>query len=156
MILGNFGPLGPLTAKGRDDAETFWEFAAFVANSLVFLLMGAQLAQTDHCRVGTAALGAAAFGLLGRAVAVYGLCALVPHGPHRVSLPHRHVLFWGGLRGALALALGLPTSLPGRDAVVSVTFAVVAFSVVVQGLTIKPLLHRLQEDSPGAAPEPPT
>lgn len=55
------------------------------------------------------------------------------------------MLFWGGLRGALALALALslPEDLPPRDVIVAITFAVVAFSVFVQGLTITPLLQRL-------------
>jgi CPA1 family monovalent cation:H+ antiporter len=56
------------------------------------------------------------------------------------------VLFWGGLRGALALALALalPRDLPRHDDVVTITFAVVAFSIFVQGLTITPLLQRLK------------
>lgn len=55
------------------------------------------------------------------------------------------MLFWGGLRGALALALALslPEGLPRHDVVIAITFAVVAFSVFAQGLTINPLLRRL-------------
>ena len=62
-----------------------------------------------------------------------------------VPRKYQHVLFWGGLRGALALALalGLPRGVPQRGEVVTVAFAVVAFSVVVQGLTMQPLLTRL-------------
>jgi CPA1 family monovalent cation:H+ antiporter len=57
----------------------------------------------------------------------------------------QHILWWGGLRGALALALALsmPPTLPLRDEIVVVTFGVVAFSIVVQGLTIPLLLRRL-------------
>jgi CPA1 family monovalent cation:H+ antiporter len=64
-----------------------------------------------------------------------------------VTLRHQHVLFWGGLRGALALALalGLPEDFPERGSIVTVSFAVVAFSVFVQGLTLTPLLRRFQE-----------
>jgi len=56
------------------------------------------------------------------------------------------VLFWGGLRGALALALALalPQDIPRHDDVVTITFAVVAFSIFAQGLTITPLLRRLK------------
>ncbi len=55
------------------------------------------------------------------------------------------MLFWGGLRGALALALALslPEDLPRHDVIIVITFAVVAFSVFAQGLTITPLLRRL-------------
>jgi CPA1 family monovalent cation:H+ antiporter len=62
-------------------------------------------------------------------------------------MKHQHVLFWGGLRGAvaLALALGLPFEVPHREEILAVSFAVVAFSVFVQGLTITPLLRRMGE-----------
>ena len=51
---------------------------------------------------------------------------------------HQHALVWGGLRGALALALALslPDNFPHHDAIITITFAVVAFSVFAQGLTI--------------------
>ena len=54
-------------------------------------------------------------------------------------------MFWGGLRGALALALalGIPDILPYRQEILTATFGVVAFSVFVQGFTITPLLSRL-------------
>jgi CPA1 family monovalent cation:H+ antiporter len=60
-------------------------------------------------------------------------------------LPEQHVLWWGGLRGALclALALVLPPSLEFRNEIVIAAFGVVTFSVVVEGLTMPPLLKRL-------------
>jgi monovalent cation:H+ antiporter, CPA1 family len=65
---------------------------------------------------------------------------------YKLDPRHQHVLFWGGLRGALALALALalPDDLPHHDAVITLTFATVAFSVFAQGLTITPLLRRLK------------
>lgn len=64
---------------------------------------------------------------------------------------HQHALLWGGLRGALALALalGLPVELPRRPEIITVSFAVVPFSVFVQGLTM-PLLLRLMGEIPSA------
>lgn len=84
---------------------------------------------------------------LGRAVAIYPLCALFARSRLKVEFRHQHVLFWGGLRGALALALALavPEELPRHDAIITITFAVVAFSVFAQGLTIPSLLRRLRQ-----------
>jgi monovalent cation:H+ antiporter, CPA1 family len=84
---------------------------------------------------------------LGRAVAIYPCCLMFSRSSLRVAGKHQHVLFWGGLRGALALALalGLPLEVPQRDPIIAVSFAVVAFSVFVQGLTIRPLLHNMGE-----------
>jgi len=65
----------------------------------------------------------------------------------RLAVPwaYKHVLFWGGLRGALALALALalPATVPERGQIITVAFAVVAFSIFVQGLTMPPLIRWL-------------
>ena len=82
---------------------------------------------------------------------MYLCCALFARSSRRVPLHYQHVLFWGGLRGALALALvlSLPPATPHRDAIVTVTFAVVAFTLIVPGLTITPLLRWLGERDEG-------
>ena len=74
----------------------------------------------------------------------------MPRSKVAISRAHQHILFWGGLRGALALALvlGLPTDLPLRQELLATTFGVVVFSVVVQGLTFLPLLSRLGLHNP--------
>ena len=122
----------------------FWDFAAFLANSMIFLLIGTRGAQQPF----TAYLYAAAIGTMlaiaGRAIAIYPLSMIFARTSLAVSGMTRHVLFWGGLRGALALALALasPANLPERDAVIGVAFAVVAFSIFVQGLTVPSLLRK--------------
>jgi CPA1 family monovalent cation:H+ antiporter len=134
-------------AAGRARLESFWEYIAFVVNSLIFLLLGARVAQQHFGGVWLAALVAIALVTLGRALAIYPLCALFARTALKVSMRHQHVLFWGGLRGALALALalGLPPDLPQHEDIVTVSFAVVAFSIFAQGLTMQPLLRRLGE-----------
>jgi CPA1 family monovalent cation:H+ antiporter len=84
---------------------------------------------------------------LSRALAIYPCSLLFSRSARKIKSEHQHILFWGGLRGALALALalGLPAEMPHREEIISVAFAVVAFSILVQGLTIKPLLRRLGE-----------
>ncbi|MFS8085129.1 MAG: cation:proton antiporter, partial [Acidobacteriota bacterium] len=146
LIIGNVGHLA-IEEKGREAVEEFWEYAAFVANSLIFLLIGMRLANQDYRFVLLPALIAILVVTVGRALAIYPLSLVFTRSSLRVSSRHQHVLFWGGLRGALALALalGLPRDMLGREAIVTVAFAVVAFSIFVQGLTIKPLLHRSEE-----------
>jgi CPA1 family monovalent cation:H+ antiporter len=83
--------------------------------------------------------------LIGRALAIYPISAVFYGSTLKVEKSHQHILFWGGLRGALglALALGIPEEFPFRRQIILVTFAVVAFSVFVQGLTMKPLMREL-------------
>ena len=145
LVVGNFRSSGSISAAGRHALGPFWEYAAFVANSLIFLLIGAQEAQQQFKDLWVPVLVAIALVTLGRAVAIYPLCALFARSRFKVDPGHQHVLFWGGLRGALALALALslPEDLPHQNAIVVITFAVVAFSVFAQGLTIAPLLRHL-------------
>ncbi len=145
LVVGNYRPRGSSSEAGHHALETFWEFIAFVANSLIFILIGAQEAQQHFRGIWLPVLVAIALVTLGRAVAIYPLCALFSRSRLKVDRRHQHILFWGGLRGALALALALalPDDLPQRDLIVSISFAVVAFSVFAQGLTITPLLRSL-------------
>lgn len=145
LLLGNVGSLGAISDAGREAVESFWEYVGFVANSLIFLLIGASLAEEHLGRIWIPCLIVVALVLIARAAAVYGCSALFSRTRHRVDPRLQHVLFWGGLRGALALALalGLPKTFENRSAIIAVAFAVVAFSVVVQGLTVVPLLKRL-------------
>ncbi len=153
VLIGNTGSLGAITDKGRESVEAFWEYVGFVVNSLIFLLIGLRLGLEKISAVWLPTLIVIVFVTLGRAVAVYACCALFDRSKLRVSRPHQHVLFRGGLRGALALALalGLPNDTPLHDEIVSVSFAVAAYSVIVQGLTMKPLLRRLGEIAPRGA-----
>jgi monovalent cation:H+ antiporter, CPA1 family len=145
LILGNKGHLGSITEKGREAVEAFWEFAAFLANSLIFILIGIQEAKQPFASLWLPALVAIGLVLLGRALAIYPLTALFSKSRFKVEQGHQHVLVWGGLRGALALALalGLPATLPYRSEIITLTFAVVAFSVLVQGLTVTPFMKQL-------------
>jgi CPA1 family monovalent cation:H+ antiporter len=147
LVMGSAGSLGKFSVRGKDAVEAFWEYAAFVANSLVFLLIGMHEAHQNFAAVWTAALAAIALVIAGRALAIYPTCFLFSKSTLRVTLAHQHVLFWGGLRGALALALalGLPPELPQREDIITITFAVVAFSMFVQGLTMTSFLRRLGE-----------
>jgi len=149
LVMGNLGLLRPedtrhLSEAGRAAVGVLWAFAAFLANSLVFLLIGLAVADMSLVRLGAGPL-AVVVGLVlaGRALSVYPVCALFAASRWAVPMRAQHVLWWGGLRGALALALALalPPDLPRRDDILVATFAVVVFSVVVQGLTMRPWMR---------------
>jgi CPA1 family monovalent cation:H+ antiporter len=147
LFMGNFKSLSTISDRGKEAVQSFWEYAAFVANSLVFLLIGMHEAHQNFVAIWLPAVTAIALVTLGRAVAIYPCCLVFLHSSLRVTMKHQHVLFWGGLRGALALALalGLPPEVPQREEIITISFAVVAFSIFVQGLTISPLLRRMGE-----------
>jgi monovalent cation:H+ antiporter, CPA1 family len=147
LVMGNFKSFGTISDRGKEAVQAFWEYAAFVANSLVFLLIGMHEAHQNFVAIWLPAVIAIALVTLGRAVAIYPCCFLFSRFALRITMKHQHVLFWGGLRGALALALalGLPPEVPQREEIITISFAVVAFSVFVQGLTVAPLLRKTGE-----------
>ena len=129
MTMGNLGVLMPkerfglsLTPHGRAFVLEFWEFAAFLVNSLVFLLIGSAMATIDFAREGFFALTLViALALAGRAVAVYPISFAFARTRWAIPLNQQHLMWWGGLRGALALALALalPADLARRDDILS-------------------------------------
>jgi CPA1 family monovalent cation:H+ antiporter len=144
MLLGNLAPRWGIFSEAGDRAvRSTWEFITFLANSLVFLLIGLAEGREDLQGLWFTAGVASIAVLLGRMAAVYPVCALFSRGVSRLGLQQQHALVWGGLRGALALALvhSIPESSPWRHPIVAVTFAVVAFSIIIQGLTCRPLLR---------------
>jgi CPA1 family monovalent cation:H+ antiporter len=145
LIVGNAGFLRSIYS--RQAVESFWEYGAFVANSFIFVLIGIRIVEQHFASVDTIVPVAVAITMVGRAVAVYPCCALFARSTARVQPRHQHILFWGGLRGALALALalGLPPDLVYREEIIGTVFGIVAFSIFLQGLTITPLLRRLGE-----------
>jgi CPA1 family monovalent cation:H+ antiporter len=147
LVMGNSKALDVISETGRASVHAFWEYAAFVANSFVFLMIGMHEAHQNFVAIWLPAIIAIALVTLGRAVAIFPCCLLFARTLHRVTWKHQSILFWGGLRGALALALalGLPPEVTQRDMIITISFAVVAFSVFVQGLTMVPLLRRTGE-----------
>ncbi|HVB38610.1 MAG TPA: Na+/H+ antiporter [Vicinamibacterales bacterium] len=145
LFIGNYGRVRGMSATTQLAVNSFWEYAAFVVNSLVFLLIGLEI----HLSVLSANLVPILWAVLamlaGRVVAVYGLMPWVGWFDKAVPARWQHVLVWGGLRGSLsiALVLSLPTALPGRSQLVVMIFGTVIFSLLAQGLTLSPLLRWL-------------
>jgi CPA1 family monovalent cation:H+ antiporter len=84
--------------------------------------------------------------LLGRVLSVYLLVPLSNSFSEKIPFRWQHIAVWGGLRGALALALALslPSTSPYREQILNLTFGVVIFSILIQGLTLKPVLKLLK------------
>lgn len=145
ITVGNVGAKMGMSARTRIALWAFWDYFAFAINSIVFLLIGMEV------RIGVLlhrwpeillAIGAV---LAGRAAAVYGLVPVSNLFSEKIPGRWQHVLVWGGLHGSLslALALSLAGNFPHRQDILAFTFGVVAFSIVVQGFTMKPLLRLL-------------
>jgi CPA1 family monovalent cation:H+ antiporter len=149
LTMRNFKRIDGISPRGKEAVQNFWEYAAFLANSMVFLLIGVQQKSEHFLAVWPPILIAVVVVLMGRAAAVYTCCGLFHWSKLAVAGQQQSLLVWGGLRGALALALalGLAKNLPLRNEIVAVSFGVVAFSIFVQGLTTGPLLRKLGEIS---------
>ena len=132
-----------LSSSAEEILTDVWEFAAFVANSLLFLLLGL-LVSIESLAASAVAIGWAIFAaILGRLIVVYGMGFLLRLARHPLLLQHRHLVFWSGLRGALAIALvfSLPVWFAEGELFRRLTVGVVLFTVLVQGLTVRPLIR---------------
>jgi CPA1 family monovalent cation:H+ antiporter len=149
LIMGNIGILAQgeqarITKRGREFTLALWDFIAFIANSLVFLLIGLAVGGISFDTLGLQALAIiVVLVLISRALTVYPICLAFNWSKWCIEASFQHVLWWGGLRGAfcLALVLSLDPSLLMRNHIVVATFGVVVFSVVLQGLTMPILLR---------------
>jgi CPA1 family monovalent cation:H+ antiporter len=135
-----------MNPRTRIIVSEFWEFLAFFVNSIVFLLIGDQIrfAILGENMGAIAVTIAAVIGT--RAIAIYGLSALSNRfTKSAIPIADQTVLWWGGLRGAvsIALALSVPESFEGRELVIATVFGTVLFTLLVQGLTIQPVLQKL-------------
>ncbi|TVR06788.1 MAG: sodium:proton antiporter [Phormidium sp. GEM2.Bin31] len=146
VILGNFGSRIGMNPRTRLLVTEFWEFIAFFVNSIVFLLIGDRV-QFDSLQESLIPIGIAIGGLLlTRAIGIFGLGSFSNlTAKSGIKTSELTVLWWGGLRGSvsIALALSVPVMLPEREEVIGIVFGVVLFTLLVQGLTTKSLLQNL-------------
>lgn len=146
LILGNWGSHAEDSPSTRMIMNEFWEFLAFFINSIVFLLIGDQIHYTRLVsNLGTALIAVAGV-IISRAIAIYGFGFLSNKLANaQMSWQQQTVLWWGGLRGSvsIALALSIPAVLPGQRQIVTIVSGVVMFTLLMQGLTTKPLLQKL-------------
>jgi monovalent cation:H+ antiporter, CPA1 family len=146
LILGNFGSRIGMNPRTRVIVTEFWEFLAFFVNSIVFLLIGDQIrfailgVNIQEIAITTGAM------ILTRALTIFVFGFLSSRFVNQITIPNQMVLWWGGLRGAVSIALALSVSanLPNREDLIATVFGAVLFTLLVQGLTIQPLLKKLQ------------
>ncbi len=151
LMVGNIG-LQNTSPTTRLTLENFWEFSSFVVNSMIFLLIGFELEIDQLIPYLFPIMVAVVAVLVSRAIIVYAMAgihnALTPR-PRDVPKSYQHVMFWGGLRGAISLALALTLSgdVFGEafaNEMRIMAFGVVLFTLVVQGLTIEKLINHLK------------
>ena len=149
LVIGNVAAKKGMSPRTLAALRAFWEYAAFVMNSVVFLLIGLEVRLGSVIREWKIVLMAIAAIFIGRILSVYTLVPLSNRFSKRLPTKWQHVLVWGGLRGALslALALSLASTFAFRGEILNVTFGVVVFSILAQGLTIKPFLRALRISS---------
>jgi CPA1 family monovalent cation:H+ antiporter len=145
LMIGNFGMRTGMSWRTSIALWSFWEYASFLINSILFLLIGLQVRVGTLLHMWRALLLTIAAVLTGRVLTVYGLVPISNLFSAKISLKWQHVLVWGGMRGALSLALVLSIgkAFPYREELLTMTFGVVAFTIVVQGITLKPLIRLL-------------
>jgi CPA1 family monovalent cation:H+ antiporter len=144
LIVGNGGRKFAMSDITRRYVDMFWELIDEILNALLFVLLGMEvvaISVTGSLLV--AGMVAIAVTLLARAITA-GLPIELLRRPFELPRRASQVLVWGGLRGGISVALALSVSSgAGRDVILTLTYCVVVFSILVQGLTIGNLVRRV-------------
>lgn len=150
IVIGNYGRRSGMSARSRIAIDTVWSYLAFLLTAIVFLLVGLTVTIADLAEAAVPIAWALAALLVGRAIVVYGLLGVAGRIPSRsraglrLSRDWSHVLFWSGIRGAIAvaLALSLPADLADRSLLQGIVFGVVLFTLLVQGASAGLVVRR--------------
>ena len=143
LLIGNEGREKAMSDETRSHLDVFWEVVDEILNAILFLLIGAELLLVPlNSGYGIAALVAVPLVLIARLVSVAAVVLLL--SPFRtIERGTIAVLTWSGLRGGISVALALSVPyLAYRNAIIAMTYAVVIFSIIVQGLTIRSVILR--------------
>jgi len=147
LLIGNYGKRFAMSPTTRVTIISFWEVVVFIINSIIFIMIGAAIPLSGFVHHMGLILLAIALVVVARAVSVYPLATLTDFFREKTPLSWQHIINWGGLRGSIpiALVLGIQSlDIPYKEEITLMTFGVVFFSLVVQGLTIAPLIRWLK------------
>lgn len=152
LVVGNAGDQRRLAPTTRVALHSFWEYAAFLVNSFVFLLIG--LAVEFQALVAQAwGIGLALLAVfVGRILIIYPYGLISSRVDRPLPLAWQHLMVWGNVKGSLsiALAIGLPAEVPYRDVILTLIYGVVLASLVIQGMTLRAVAARM---IPSVVPE---
>jgi len=148
LMIGNYGRRLSMSVKTTNTVENFFEAIAFLINSLLFVLIGLELREVPANIMWMTVFVAVAAMLIARAAVSYSFYWLLNQAGTKRPKRWNHILFWGGLRGSIpiALLLNLPNEgllVTWRPVLLLAGFGCVFFSLVVQGITMKPLMLKL-------------
>lgn len=145
MLCGNYAAHMGMSPSTRIAVQSFWDYLAFALNSVVFLLIGFEVSIPALLGYWQPIVAAFLAVMIGRAIVVFVVSGLLRLTRERLPWSWSFVLTWAGLRGAISmvLVLGLAADFPNRELLVHMTFGVVILSIVIQGLTMNPLLRKL-------------
>jgi CPA1 family monovalent cation:H+ antiporter len=147
LLIGNYGTRFAMSPTTRMSIIGFWEVVVFIVNSVIFILIGASIPLHGFLQYGSMTLVAISLVIIARSVSVYLISNLTDFMKEKTPWPWQHVINWGGLRGSIpvALVLGIQTiDMPYKELITYISFGVVFFSLVVQGLTMAPLIKKLK------------
>lgn len=141
LVFGSYGSSIGMTPLTKMTIRSFWDVIAFIANSLIFFMLGLQINQIHFGEKWKLIIPAVLIVLVARTLAVYLSLSF-----EKFPMKWKHLINWGGLKGSLsvALALSLPNDFPGRDTIQALTFGVVIFSLIFQSWSLDPFIKFLK------------
>ena len=150
ICLNIFG-MNQLSLEVTKTIHATWGVIVLICNSLLFILIGLSVEPITLFAYWQPILITTMAVFIARAVSIYLFVPLATHSFSlpKVSLSEQHIMWWGGLKGGLAIAIvmSIPESMPEREWLIELTLGVVLISLLVSGSTLRPLIHWLKIDA---------